>query len=517
MYRGLNVITNKATVDEQGDVPHHLMSFLDIEETYDVARFVKEARHIAERECISRDRLPILVGGTTYYIQHLLFPGNVVAARGQEDAEQMGPFETVANTEPTVAVVAPFEAELLDAMENLSDANRLTWQAFAATSANTNVFKMPPPRDLWNLLHALDPFMARRWHPSDGRKIANSLRVIASTGKRHSDWIAEQEAAAAAGIQRGGATDNHVVHWSDKPIRVLLFLMYASPEELKERLNYRTGKMIERGLLQELRELRRLAAATSIKIDNTKGIFQSIGYKEFKPFLDVLEERYGSDASVGNLDVGELSAELRHLFERSLEDMKTATRQYAKKQLMWMKNKLLPELSKRKQRGEHVEIVLLDASEKDKWEERVRSPAIKALEAFLSGLKIPRECWDNEAYRREIEPLLQAEQPGSYSSTFSGLPASLSANTHILCPICTSANRNGAEVYFRRADDQRHRNGRPHRRALAWVKKQQLLQEGKRLDFSDEEICRKRKERAARRRERPEAAMTESNEKKKPD
>jgi len=43
MYAGLPIITNKPTVAEMGGIPHHLLSFLRIDEVYRVGQFVKEA------------------------------------------------------------------------------------------------------------------------------------------------------------------------------------------------------------------------------------------------------------------------------------------------------------------------------------------------------------------------------------------------------------------------------------------------------------------------------------------
>lgn len=43
VYRGLDIITNKATTEEMQGVPHHLMGFLDPGDDYRVDRFRKDA------------------------------------------------------------------------------------------------------------------------------------------------------------------------------------------------------------------------------------------------------------------------------------------------------------------------------------------------------------------------------------------------------------------------------------------------------------------------------------------
>ena len=64
VYRGMDIGTAKPTPDEQVGIPHHLIDCAGLEETYDAARFVREANE-AERQ-IER---PIYCGGTGLYFQ----------------------------------------------------------------------------------------------------------------------------------------------------------------------------------------------------------------------------------------------------------------------------------------------------------------------------------------------------------------------------------------------------------------------------------------------------------------
>ena len=64
VYRGMDIGTAKPTADEQAGIPHHLIDCAGLEETYDAARFVREANE-AERQ-IER---PIYCGGTGLYFQ----------------------------------------------------------------------------------------------------------------------------------------------------------------------------------------------------------------------------------------------------------------------------------------------------------------------------------------------------------------------------------------------------------------------------------------------------------------
>lgn len=76
LYRGLPIITNKVTSAERKGVPHYLLGFLDTREVWQVGRFVREAAKIID-DIRARGRLPILVGGSHYYVQSLLFPHDV--------------------------------------------------------------------------------------------------------------------------------------------------------------------------------------------------------------------------------------------------------------------------------------------------------------------------------------------------------------------------------------------------------------------------------------------------------
>ena len=64
VYRGLDIGTAKPSEAEQAGIPHHLIDCAGLEETYDAARFVREAT-AAERK-IER---PIYCGGTGLYFQ----------------------------------------------------------------------------------------------------------------------------------------------------------------------------------------------------------------------------------------------------------------------------------------------------------------------------------------------------------------------------------------------------------------------------------------------------------------
>ena len=71
IYQGMEIATAKPTEAEKEGVPHHLMGFLPVTETYSVARYVEEAGRIAG-EIAARGNVPIVAGGTGLYIDSLI-------------------------------------------------------------------------------------------------------------------------------------------------------------------------------------------------------------------------------------------------------------------------------------------------------------------------------------------------------------------------------------------------------------------------------------------------------------
>jgi tRNA dimethylallyltransferase len=70
-YRGLDIGTAKPSAADQKRVRHYLLDVVDLRESFDAARFVSLAR-LALEQIASRDRVPILCGGTGFYFKALL-------------------------------------------------------------------------------------------------------------------------------------------------------------------------------------------------------------------------------------------------------------------------------------------------------------------------------------------------------------------------------------------------------------------------------------------------------------
>lgn len=71
VYRGLDIGTAKASKEEQALVPHHLIDVANPEEDFNIVRYVELGRE-AIRDIHSRQKIPLIVGGTGFYIQALI-------------------------------------------------------------------------------------------------------------------------------------------------------------------------------------------------------------------------------------------------------------------------------------------------------------------------------------------------------------------------------------------------------------------------------------------------------------
>ncbi|MDE7199359.1 MAG: tRNA (adenosine(37)-N6)-dimethylallyltransferase MiaA [Lachnospiraceae bacterium] len=72
VYRHMDIGSAKVTEEEMAGVPHHLIDVLDPTEEFNVVLFQQMARQAVEEIC-RRGHIPILVGGTGFYIQALLY------------------------------------------------------------------------------------------------------------------------------------------------------------------------------------------------------------------------------------------------------------------------------------------------------------------------------------------------------------------------------------------------------------------------------------------------------------
>uniref|UniRef100_A0A8C6ITE5 tRNA dimethylallyltransferase n=1 Tax=Melopsittacus undulatus TaxID=13146 RepID=A0A8C6ITE5_MELUD len=197
VYKGLDIITNKVSPQEQRLCRHHMISFVDpLVSNYTVVDF-RDKAHI--EDIFARDKIPIVVGGTNYYIESLLW-------------------KVLINTKVHLgAVDRKVELEQLDGGE------------------------------LYRRLSSVDPEMAAKLHPHDKRKVARSLQVFEETGIPHSEILQQQQEEEGGGPLGGPLKYPHsCILW-----------LHADQAVLDQRLEKRVDDMLAAGLLQELRDFHR--------------------------------------------------------------------------------------------------------------------------------------------------------------------------------------------------------------------------------------------------------------------
>ena len=71
VYRGLDIGTGKITSEEMAGIPHHLLDIADPQDQLSVVEWRKQA-DAAVADILARGQLPIIVGGTGFYIQAIV-------------------------------------------------------------------------------------------------------------------------------------------------------------------------------------------------------------------------------------------------------------------------------------------------------------------------------------------------------------------------------------------------------------------------------------------------------------
>ena len=148
VYKDFNVGTAKPTEEEMAGIPHHLVSIQSPSETYTVGKYKKEAEEKI-KEILNKNKVPIVVGGTGFYVKALLEGLNIPDIDPDEDFRQE--------------------------MENLVKNNG--------------------KEALYKKLQESDPEMAKKLMPNDSFRIIRALEVQKISGQKMSEsqTISESE------------------------------------------------------------------------------------------------------------------------------------------------------------------------------------------------------------------------------------------------------------------------------------------------------------------------------------
>lgn len=113
VYKGMDIGTAKVTPEEMGDVPHHLLDVCDPQDAYTAMDFVRDA-NIALEEITKRDNLPIVAGGTFFYLDLLM--GKMSAPEVPPDPTLRTELEALPSEVLLEKLIAldPLRAEIID-------------------------------------------------------------------------------------------------------------------------------------------------------------------------------------------------------------------------------------------------------------------------------------------------------------------------------------------------------------------------------------------------------------------
>lgn len=189
IYKGMDVATAKPTVEEMHGIPHHLIDFVDPDESYSVARYVEDAQCVID-DVVSRGKLPIIVGGTGLYVDSLL---GGISFSDQPENECMRAKLTS-------------EAEKFG---NLYMHQRLT---------------------------EIDPEYAKTLHPNNVGRVIRAIEIFELTGKTMSQQLAESKVTPSrySAVTIGIDFNDRQVLYDRINLRVDLMLENGILEEAKQ-------------------------------------------------------------------------------------------------------------------------------------------------------------------------------------------------------------------------------------------------------------------------------------------
>jgi tRNA dimethylallyltransferase len=254
IYRGLDVGTAKPSAAERERAPHLLLDLLDPGEACSAGRFRAFALEALESLRVS-GRRALAVGGAGLYWEAL--------TRGLHPLPASSP---------------------------------------EVRARHERIVRQEGVEGLYRRLQAVDPETARRLKPRDRQRVGRALEVAELAGEPMSCILARPE----RGPEAAGSS-----HADGDGRRVPVVALTRSRPDLYRRIEERCRRMLEAGLIDELRRL--LDAGVS---PGAPGL-RSVGYREFLPHL--LE-----------------GAPLADCVERFLRE----SRRYAKRQETWIRHRL---------------------------------------------------------------------------------------------------------------------------------------------------------------------------------
>lgn len=190
VYKNMNIGTAKISEEEKQGIPHYLLDCLAPEEDFNVVRFVTLAKE-AMAQITAKGKIPVLVGGTGFYIQALLYD--------------------------------------IDFTENDDDMSYREYLEKLAKEQGAEV--------LHRMLNEADPKAAAEIHPNNVKRVIRALEFFEkSGGKQISEHNAEQRE-------------------KESPYNYAYFVLTDDRALLYERIDARVDAMLSEGLIEEVKGL----------------------------------------------------------------------------------------------------------------------------------------------------------------------------------------------------------------------------------------------------------------------
>lgn len=219
-YKEINIGTAKPTPEERKSVPHHLLDVRSITDPMNAADFSREAFPVVE-EILSRGKLPILTGGSGFYLQALL--------KGMYDSP---------TTPPEI--------------QKKSD----------------ELYKLEGILPFRKILHAHDPITFERYHENDHYRNRRAVEHW---------WTTGVPLSVARNFKDSSNTElkRPTIH----PWDVCQIYLNIPKEEHYHIIEKRTDRMLSGGLIEEVKDL------LNSGFTGTEKPLQSIGYKEALEYI----------------------------------------------------------------------------------------------------------------------------------------------------------------------------------------------------------------------------------------
>ena len=151
VYRYMDIGTAKVTLEEADGVPHYLIDEFDPDEEYNVMIFQQKAKAYME-EIWAKGKVPILVGGTGFYINALLYDNDFTETENDTTyreecyklAQEQGPevlFERLKEVDPAYAEI--MHANNVKRVTRALEYHYLTGQKFSEHNAEQKEKESP--------------------------------------------------------------------------------------------------------------------------------------------------------------------------------------------------------------------------------------------------------------------------------------------------------------------------------------------------------------------------------------